>query len=50
MIRLDNVTKSYAADSVAVRDASFEVEKGEFVFLGGPFRFGQEHLVAAVQP
>ena len=45
MIRLENVTKNYGTDVVAVRDASFDVNKGEFVFLVGPSGSGKSTLL-----
>ena len=45
MIRLENVTKSYSTEVVAVRDASFDVAKGEFVFLVGPSGSGKITLL-----
>jgi cell division transport system ATP-binding protein len=45
MIRLENVTKSYSTDVIALRDASFDVAKGEFVFLVGPSGSGKSTLL-----
>src|SRR3712207_7445733 len=35
MIKLENVTKVYKGDVVALKDASCNIDKGEFVFLVG---------------
>lgn len=45
MIRLDNVTKIYNNETMALRDASFEVPKGEFVFLVGPSGSGKSTIL-----
>ena len=45
MIRLEIVTKSYSTEIVAVKDASFDVAKGEFVFLVGPSGSGKSTLL-----
>jgi cell division transport system ATP-binding protein len=48
MIKLENVTKSYSTEVVAVRDANFDIPKGEFVFLVGPSGSGKSTLLRLI--
>ena len=45
MIRLEHVSKSYSAEVTAVRDASFDIAKAEFVFLVGASGSGKSTLL-----
>ena len=45
MIRLREVTKVYEGGTVAVRDISLDIQKGDFAFLVGPSGSGKSTLV-----
>ena len=45
MIELQNVTKVYGTEVVALDKLTFRVEKGEFVFLTGPSGAGKSTLL-----
>ena len=45
MIKLENVTKSYSTEVTALRDASFDIAKAEFVFLVGPSGSGKSTML-----
>jgi ABC-type sugar transport system ATPase subunit len=44
-VRLENVSKIYPNNVVAVKNATFDVKDGEFMVLLGPFRVAgkQQH-------
>jgi len=45
VIKLENVSKVYKNDHVALRDANVSIERGEFVFLVGPSGSGKSTFI-----
>lgn len=45
MIRLKDVTKVYDGGTVAVKDVTLDIQKGEFLFLVGPSGSGKSTLI-----
>ena len=48
MIRLDNVSKVYKGQITAIRDATADIAKGEFVFLVGPSGSGKSTVLRLI--
>ena len=48
MILFDDVSKSYSADTMALKEASMQIDDGEFVFLVGPSGSGKSTIIKLI--
>jgi len=48
MIRFETVTKTFKGEVVALREASAEIQRGEFVFLVGPSGSGKSTFIRLI--
>ena len=48
MIRFEGVTKVFRGDVIALRDATIDIAKGEFVFLVGPSGSGKSTFIRLI--
>ena len=44
MIKFENVTKQYSKQIVGIKDTTFDIHKGEFVFITGPSGAGKSTI------
>jgi ABC-type multidrug transport system ATPase subunit len=47
MLSIKNVTKTFG-DIIALSDVSFDVDKGEFIFITGPSGAGKTTLIRLI--
>jgi len=48
MINLFHVSKAFGTDSMAIRDITLKIEKGEFIFITGPSGAGKTTLLKVI--